>query len=446
MVAAMGQDQGMANPAGEVVQFTSELIRIDTSNPGPGHQGPGERAAAEYVATKLDEVGITSEVYESAPRRTTIVAHWEPEGCDRSLPPLLLHGHTDVVPAVAADWAVDPFSGAVRDGYVWGRGAVDMKDFDAMLLSVIRDRVRQGRPPRRPIRLIFTADEECGGVQGAEWLVRHHPDTMADCAAAVGEVGGFSVSVGDDARLYLLQTAEKGLAWLKLIAEGTAGHGSMLNHDNAVTELAGAIARLGSHTWPVELHPAQQAFLDAVSEALGVELTADTVEATLTRLGSISRMTMATMTHTLNPSVLEAGYKVNVIPRQATAEVDGRFLPGRRDEFMDKVKELIGPKVRLEILHEQPSVESALSGALVDAMTTSLRRHDEGARVTPFLLSAGTDGKCWNSLGVACYGFTPLRLPADLDFAGLFHGVDERVPVDALEFGCRVLDDFLDLA
>ena len=159
-------------------------------------------------------MGIEAQLYEAAPRRTTVVAHWEPEGCDRSLPPLLIHGHTDVVPAEASDWTVDPFAGEVVDGCVWGRGAVDMKDFDAMLLSVVRDRVRTNRSPRRPLRLVFPADEEAAGGLGAHWLVQNHPDTVADCTEAIGEVGGFSLTVADDLRLYLIQTAEKGLAWL----------------------------------------------------------------------------------------------------------------------------------------------------------------------------------------------------------------------------------------
>jgi acetylornithine deacetylase/succinyl-diaminopimelate desuccinylase-like protein len=429
----------------EVVQFTSDLIRIDTSNPGPGIDGPGERAAADYVAAKLDDVGIACEVYESRPRRTTLVARWEPEGCDRSLPPLLLHGHLDVVPAVASDWSVPPFSGAIEDGCVWGRGAVDMKDFDAMLLAVVRERSRQGRPPRRPIRLVFTADEESGGVEGAAWLIRHHPETVADCGHAVGEVGGFSVTI-DAARLYLVQTAEKGHAWLRLIAEGLAGHGSMRHAGNAVTELAAAVARLGEHKWPTHLHPAQQAFLDAAGEALGVEIVGDSVEETLARLGSISKMVAATMSNTVNPTMLEAGYKVNVVPARATAGVDGRFLPGERDEFMRTVTDLVGPKIRLELLHEQPSVEADLAGALVGAMREAVSREDPGAKVVPYLLSAGTDAAAWDALGVQCYGFVPLQLPPDLDFTGMFHGVDERVPIDGLAFGCRVLDAFLDVA
>jgi len=429
----------------EVVDLASDLIRMDTSNFGPDGS-KGEREAAEYVATKLDEVGIVSDLYESEPRRTTLVARWEPEGCDVSLPPLLVHAHLDVVPAVAADWQVDPFAGDVIDGYLWGRGAVDMKDVDAMVLSVVRDRARTGRAPRRPIRLVFTADEEAGGVLGAGWLVAHHPETVADCAEAIGEVGGFSLTVRDDLRLYLVQTAEKGIAWLNLIADGTAGHGSMRNDDNAVTHLAQAVARIGSHQWPVRIRPAQQQFLDAVEDALGVPVNADTAEETLSRLGAIARMVGATMSNTANPSMLHAGYKVNVVPGGATAGVDGRFIPGCRDEFFETIEELLGDRVRHETVVEDVAVETEFAGSLVEAMKACLAAEDPEAKVVPYMLSAGTDGKAWSKLGVRCFGFTPLKLPADLDFSALFHGVDERVPVESLEFGCRVLDRFLDLA
>ncbi|MCL2736948.1 MAG: M20/M25/M40 family metallo-hydrolase [Propionibacteriaceae bacterium] len=429
----------------EAVSFTSDLIRFDTSNYGPGHDGPGERDAAEYIAEKLADVGIEAQILESQPRRTTVVAAWEPEGCDTSLPPLLIHGHTDVVPAMADEWSVHPFSGEVADGYVWGRGAIDMKDFDAVALAVVRDRVRTARAPRRPVRLVFTADEEAGGPLGAVWLVRNHPELVADCTQAIGEVGGFSLTV-NDRRLYLIQTAEKGLAWMRLIAEGTAGHGSMRNADNAVTELARAVTRLGEVEWPTRLHPAQQGFLDAVGEALGAPIATDSVEETLTRLGSISRMVGATMSHTINPTMLDAGYKANVIPRLATATADGRYLPGRRDEFLDTVREVIGAKVRMEILHEQTSVEAEWGTALTEAMATAIREFDPGAEVTPYILSAGTDAKAWCELGIQCYGFVPLRLPAQFDFVGMFHGVDERVPVESLEFAVDVFDRFLDLA
>jgi acetylornithine deacetylase/succinyl-diaminopimelate desuccinylase-like protein len=435
----------MSDPAGEVVQFCQELIRFDTSNFGP-EGSKGERDAAEYVAGKLAQVGIEPTLLESAPRRTTVVAAWEPDGCDKSLPALLIHGHTDVVPAMKDEWQVDPFSGEIRDGYIWGRGAIDMKDFDAMVLSVIRDRVRSGRPSRRPIRLAFTADEEAGGVIGSRWLVEHHPDLIADCSEAIGEVGGFSLTIRDDLRLYLIQTAEKGIAWLKLVADGQAGHGSMRNDSNAVTALAQAVTRIGNYHWPDRIHPAQQQFLDTLEDVLGVRLNHDTVEDTLAKLGSISRMIGATMCNTANPTMLEAGYKVNVIPGQATAGIDGRYIPGYREEFLQTIQALLPDQVRYEPVHDDIAVETEFASALTEAMQASLAAEDEHARTTPYLLSAGTDAKAWSTLGVRCFGFAPLKLPPDLDFTSLFHGVDERVPVESLEFGARVLDRFLDLA
>ena len=432
-------------PDAEVVAICSDLIRIDTSNYGQD-PGPGERAAAEHVAALLDEVGISAQLYESAPRRTSLVADWSPEGVDTSLPPLLVHGHLDVVPADADDWSVPPFAGEVVDDCVWGRGAVDMKDFDAMVLSVVRARARTGRAPRRPIRLIFTADEEAGSGLGGHWLLDHHPEVVEGCEQAIGEVGGFSLTVSDDLRLYLIQTAEKGLAWLNLIADGRAGHGSFRNDDNAVTTLASAVARIGAYEWPHKITHAQRAFLEAVSEAFGIELDPDRAEETLARLGSIARMVGATMSNTANPTMLGAGYKHNVIPGRATAAIDGRFVPGGEDEFFATIAELLGDRVRYEVVSHQPSVETEFSGALVEAMQSCLVAEDPGARAVPYLMSGGTDAKAWVRAGIQCFGFAPLRLPPDLDFISMFHGVDERVPTESLRFGARVLDRFLDQA
>lgn len=429
----------------EVVEICRDLIRIDSTNYGPA-PGPGERAAAEHVAALLDEVGIAAELVESEPGRTSLVAHWEPEGCDPTLSPLLVHGHLDVVPADAADWSVPPFAAEVVDDCVWGRGAVDMKDFDAMVLSVVRDRARAGRAPRRPLRLVFTADEEAGGSKGAIWMVENRPDLLEGCTEAIGEVGGFSLTVADDLRLYLVQTAEKGMAWLNLVADGQAGHGSFRHDDNAVTELAAAVARIGTHEWPHRVTDTQRAFLDAVSEAFGIELDPDRVEETLARLGSIARMVGATMANTANPTMLTAGYKHNVIPGRASAAVDGRFVPGGREEFYATITELLGEKVRYEVVADHPSVETEFAGALVEAMQSCLTAEDPAARAVPYLLSAGTDAKAWDRLGIRCFGFVPLQLPPDLDFVSLFHGVDERVPISSLRFGCRVLDRFLDQA
>ena len=432
-------------PDAEVVELCQDLIKIDTSNFG-SEPGPGERIAAERVAELLDEVGIVSELLEPQPGRTSVVAHWEPEGVDTSISPLLVHGHLDVVPANADDWSVPPFSGELVDGCIWGRGAVDMKDFDAMVLSVVRARARAGVPPRRPIRLIFTADEEAGAGLGSKWLVEKHPEVLEGCQEAIGEVGGFSLTVRDDLRLYLIQTAEKGMAWLNLIAEGRAGHGSLRHDQNAITELSAAVARIGAYKWPREITEPQRAFMEAVAEAFEVDLDPDEVEETLGHLGGIARMVAATMSNTANPTMLSAGYKHNVIPGGAMAGVDGRFLPGSEDEFYATIADLIGDKVRYEVVTQHPSVETQFSGALVEAMQACLEAEDHGAQAVPYMFSGGTDGKAWHTAGIRCFGFAPLRMPPDLDFLGMFHGVDERVPTDSLEFGARVLDRFLDRA
>ncbi|WP_193660868.1 M20/M25/M40 family metallo-hydrolase [Nocardioides kribbensis] len=428
------------DPAGEVVEICRDLIRMDTSNYGDA-EGPGERKAAEHVAALLDEVGISSRLYESEPGRTSVVAHWGGDGARDDA--LLLHGHLDVVPAAAEDWQVDPFSGEVQDGYVWGRGAVDMKDFDAMLLSVVRARARAGRVPSRPVVLCFTADEEAGGHKGAEVLVRDHREEFAGVTEAVGEVGGFSTTVRGR-RMYLIEAAEKGMAWMRLTARGRAGHGSMLNTDNAVTRLSGAVARIGAHEWPVRLTPTMQVLLAAVGDLAGVEATPENAPRLIEEFGGAARMLGAVISNTTNPTMLGAGYKVNVIPTEATAHVDGRFLPGFEDEFFATLAELTGEGVEIEFLSHQQPWETPYDGDLVDAMTRSLLAEDPDAVVAPYLMSGGTDAKHFRRLGMRSYGFAPLRLPDDLDFTALFHGVDERVPVDALEFGARVFDRFLD--
>ena len=439
-MATPSQRRPSYDPAAEVVEICRDLIRMDTTNFGDS-SGPGERKAAEHVAGLLSEVGIEPELFESEPGRTSVVARWGGTTGE----PLLLHGHLDVVPADPDDWQVHPFSGEIQDGYVWGRGAVDMKDFDALLLSVVRARARAGVVPDRPMVLCFTADEEAGGHKGAEHLVKNRADLLSDCTEAIGEVGGFSTTVRGQ-RLYLIEAAEKGMAWMRLTAEGNAGHGSMRHPDNAVTELAAAVARLGRHEWPVRLTPSMQVLLSAVGEIAGVEATPENAESLVEEFGSATRMLGAVIKHTTNPTMLKAGYKVNVVPGEATAHVDGRFLPGYEDEFFATLTELIGDNVSVDYVSKQNGLETTFDGDLVDAITSSLLEEDPEAKVAPYLMSGGTDAKHWNKLGIRCFGFAPLKLPADLDFTALFHGVDERVPVDALEFGARVFDRFLDRA
>ncbi len=421
----------------EVAELCRDLIRIDSVNAGD-NAGPGEREAAEYVAGKLSEVGLEPRILESDPGRANVVARVE--GADPSRDALVLHGHLDVVPFDAADWTHHPLSGEIADGCVWGRGAVDMKDMDAMILAVVRRRLSEGRRPPRDVVLVFTADEEAGGHYGAQWLAERHPEVFEGCTEAIGEVGGFSVTT-EKGRLYLIEAAEKGIAWMRLAAKGRAGHGSMLNDDNAVTELAEAVGRLGRHKWPVRLTPTVQAFFE---EVFGTEVKAEDAEAAVATLGPLARMIGATLRNTTNPTMLQAGYKANVIPQIATAHVDGRFLPGYEDEFFQTVDELLGPNVTREFVYHDVAVETPFKGPLVKAMADALQEEDPGSRAVPYTLSGGTDLKAFSRLGISGYGFAPLRLPEDLDFSGMFHGVDERVPVDSLRFGVRVLDRFLE--
>ena len=435
--------------AEEVVSICRDLIRMDTSNYGDD-SGPGERVAAEHVAGLLDEVGLDVEVFEREKNRTNVVARIP--GADSSRPPLLVHGHLDVVPAQASDWQLDPFAGEIRDDCLWGRGAVDMKDMDAIILACVRSMLREGRRPPRDVVLAFLADEEAGGTHGAQWLVREHRSLFEGVDAAVSEVGGFSVDLLGR-RTYLLQTAEKGIAWLKLTASGRAGHGSQINTDNAVTRLAEAVGRIGAHRWPVEVPVSVRGFFTGVQDLTGRDLVSTAAGeagvdfAALRELfGTTARWLESTVQNTSTPTVLTAGYKHNVVPGTATALLDCRFLPGREEFLMETLRDLAGEHVTFEIIHRDDALESPFSGPLVAAMQEALLAEDPDAAVLPYCLSGGTDNKSFAKLGITGYGFAPLRLPAGLDFAGMFHGVDERVPLESLRFGVRVFDRFLALA
>jgi acetylornithine deacetylase/succinyl-diaminopimelate desuccinylase-like protein len=432
---------GTPSAEDEVVDLCRDLIRFDTSNPTST-----ERPAAEYVAEKLAEVGLEPTYLESEPGRANVVARIPGDPATASgRGALLIHGHLDVVPARAEDWTVPPFAGEIRDGYLWGRGAIDMKDMDAMTLAVVRQWMREGRRPPRDVVVAFLADEEAGSVLGAEWLVEHHPGLFDGCTEAISEVGGFSVTVGD-LRFYLIEAAEKGLAWMRVRARGRAGHGSMINDDNAVTKLTSAITRVGEYQFPLRPTNTTRAFLEAIAGELGIDLDPDDLEGAVAKLGPISRMIGAVLRNTANPTMLEAGYKCNVIPGLAEGAIDGRFLPGHEDEFLATIDELLGPEVEREWIVHAPALETDYAGDLVDAMAAALRAEDSAARPVPYMLSGGTDAKQFSKLGIRCFGFSPLKLPADLDFSALFHGVDERVPTDGLRFGTRVLDRFLSLS
>ncbi|MFC4139367.1 MULTISPECIES: M20/M25/M40 family metallo-hydrolase [unclassified Microbacterium] len=419
----------------EVVRIARDLIRIDTSNWGGG-KANGEREAAEYVGAHLESLGLRPEYYEPIPRRTNVMARVP--GRDRSRPALVVHGHLDVVPAVADDWSVDPFAGEIRDGMLWGRGAVDMKNMDAMILASVGDLLRAGEQPERDLVLAFFADEENGGVEGSALVVKERPEWFAGATEAISEVGGYSITV-DDRRAYLLQVGEKALIWIRLVARGRAGHGSRLHPENALTKLAEAVAAIGRTRWPIRLTPTTEALLAGLSGLTG--RSADDPDALAAAAGPAEAFLASTFRTTANPTVLQAGYKHNVIPERAEALIDVRTLPGTEDEVLADLQRIVGDEVEIEIVVRDIGMETPFRGDLVDTMVAALGRHDPGVPVIPYLLGAGTDNKALASIGITGYGFAPLQLPADLDFTGMFHGVDERVPVDSLSFGQRVLAD-----
>ncbi|GAB7105594.1 M20/M25/M40 family metallo-hydrolase [Streptomyces phaeofaciens JCM 4814] len=423
----------------EVVRFTSDLIRIDTTNRGGGDCR--ERPAAEYTAALLAGAGVEPTLLERTPGRTNVVARIE--GTDPSADALLVHGHLDVVPAEAADWSVHPFSGEVRDDVVWGRGAVDMKNMDAMILAVVRAWARQGVRPRRDLVLAFTADEEASAEDGSGFLADRHAGLFEGCTQAIGESGAFTFHDGAGHEIYPIAAGERGTGWLKLTARGRAGHGSKVNRDNAVTRLAAAVTRIGTHEWPPRLTPTVRAALTELAALYGIEPDLDDVDGLLKKLGPAASLVEATVRNSANPTMLNAGYKINVIPGEAVAYVDGRYLPGGEDEFTATLDHLTGPDVDWEFEHREVALQAPLDTPLYARMRAAVEEFAPEGHVVPYCMSGGTDAKQFSRLGITGYGFAPLRLPVGFDHQAMFHGVDERVPVEALRFGVRVLDRFL---
>ncbi|MGW5862992.1 M20/M25/M40 family metallo-hydrolase [Streptomyces sp. NPDC055239] len=427
----------------EVVRYTSDLIRIDTTNRGGGDCR--ERPAAEYVAECLAGAGLEPRLLERTPGRTNVVARIE--GTDPSADALLVHGHLDVVPAEAADWSVDPFSGEIRDGVVWGRGAIDMKNMDAMILSVVRGWARAGVRPRRDIVIAFTADEEASAEDGSGFLADQHASLFEGCTEGISESGAFTFHDGRGNQLYAIAAGERGTGWLKLTARGKAGHGSKVNPDNAVSKLAAAIARIGDHRWPVRLTPTVRAALTELAALYGqqadLEVPGFDVDALLEKLGPAADLVAPTVRGSANPTMLQAGYKVNVIPGEAAAYVDGRFLPGGEEEFAATLDRLTGPDVDWEFHHREVALQAPVNSSTYAKMRAAVEEFAPEGHVVPYCMSGGTDAKQFSRLGITGYGFSPLRTPEGFDYQALFHGVDERVPVDALHFGVRVLDRYL---
>ncbi|MEV0820646.1 M20/M25/M40 family metallo-hydrolase [Nonomuraea rubra] len=412
-----------------VAEICSDLIRFDTTNPGSG-----ERPAAEYVATLLADAGLEPVVFESAPKRTTVVARMDGDSPDA----LLVHGHLDVVPADPAEWRMHPFSGEIEDGCVYGRGAVDMKGSCAMTLATVLGMRARGERPKQDLVLAFLADEEATGDYGSRHAVTEHRELFDGVSEAISESGGFSVD-SQGHRVYPIAVGERGTAWMKLTAHGVAGHGSRPAVDNPVATLVHALSRVAAYEWPVRLTPTVAELVQRLSEITGRPIDLERLDAEAARLGPLGSLFKSQIRNSANPTMLDAGYKVNVVPSTASAHVDGRFMPGLQEEFLETIDELLGPKVTREFVNLEDAPDAPYPSAFFDELAGALVAEDALARPVPYVMAGGTDAKSFARIGIKGYGFAPLMLRPDLDYFGMFHGKDERVPVEGLEFGTRVL-------
>jgi acetylornithine deacetylase/succinyl-diaminopimelate desuccinylase-like protein len=445
--------------ADEAITHLRELIQIPSVNP-PGDpelaagrdSSGGETAAARYCAEVLTAAGISAQVFEAAPGRGSCFARLtaDPTVPDPE-PPLVLLSHIDVVPVHESAWSRDPFGGELVDGVIWGRGAVDMKDMVAMELAVMVALQTSGQPLRRDVIFAAVADEEAGGSAGAQYWVAERPDLFASeagpAAAALNEVAGYSVTVGDR-RVYTIQVAEKGIIWTRLRAAGTPGHGSMPHAENPTILLAEAVARLAAAPPSGEPPGVVRAFFAALGLGDIADLAGEDQAAALAALEARvpdptqRRSFGAMLRNTVTPTVIRSGAKVNVIPAAGTAEIDVRTLPGTdQAAFAAHLQELAGPDVQVEAVMSLPAIEADPEAPIVDHMREALRRADPEADAVPMMITHGTDAKALATLGIPTYGFCPLRLDAGQPFLEVFHGNDERIPVSAIAFGVPVLEE-----
>lgn len=423
-----------------VVQYCQDLIRFDTTNFGNAKSN-GETKAAEYVSNILDELNIDYKIVGPDKQRSSLIASIE--GTDNNLPGVVLHGHLDVVPVERDKWSKPAFEAIIDQNMIWGRGAVDMKNGNAMILASLYELIKSGWKPKRTISLVFFADEEAGGLFGSHYVTTNYPEYFENATEAIGEVGGFSHTLSNGVRLYLIETAQKGIAWMKLTAKGTAGHGSMTNNDNAINKIATAITNLSAHKFPITIKDSVRGLLEETATAHGMKFDENDPEKVVALLGTLAKLVSATLSDTANPTMLSAGYKVNVIPGEATAYVDGRFLPGNSETFLKEIKTVVGKDISVEAETLDVALEAPFKSGIVESMINALSIEDPAAKVVPYMLSGGTDAKAMSKFGIKGYGFTPLLLPNDLDFTSLFHGHDERIPISSLQFGARTMHRFI---
>lgn len=424
----------------EALSLLRDLVRIDTTNP-PGN----ERPAAERCAEALREVGLEPELLEGAKDRTNLVCRYRGTG---ELPPLMLTAHLDVVPA-GEGWTHPPFEARIEDGWLYGRGAIDMKNHAAMCVTVMRALAREKPRLRRDVLLVLVADEEAGCEWGSAWLVRNHAEKIR-AEFALGEIGGFTLHM-EGKRFYPIQVAQKGVLWLRARTRGEGGHGSMPRTRSAVGDLAQAIARLVRRPFPIQpTNPARE-FLQALSDQLGAKgaalraLTNPWLAGTILRAlpnRNLARSLRALLSNTATPTVLRAGNKTNVIPQVAEAEIDCRTLPGEAGEkAMQQIRDRMGPHVEFEVLQQAPAVEFTSKTPLFASLAEAIRRADPEGIVVPYMIPGFTDAFAFAKNGTIYYGFTPLYLPEGVVFSELYHNVDERIWVEGFHFGLELLYD-----
>jgi len=423
----------------EVVNLLSDLIRINTSNP-PGN----EIEAIDYCARYLKGFGVEPVVIESAPKRGNLIARIK--GSGRT--PFMLTGHIDTVPAEEIGWRYPPFSGEIKEGFIWGRGALDMKHFVAMSMVSIKELLAEGFKPKRDILLVITCDEEEGSGCGARYLVEKHPD-LIDAEFGLGEVGGFSMNVSGK-RLYPVMTSEKGFAWLKITAEGESGHGSMPVFRNASGRLGLAAWRLSNIPLPLHITEDASAFLKTLSGIVGIKgkflrllehnLTNEIVIDNLITNPNQKKYFKALLRNTATPTVVNAGEKVNVIPKSAIMRVDLRYLPGiSLEEAVDEVREVVGDDLKIEVESYGEPLSFNKKSELFDIIKNIVVAEDRGAVVTPYMSPGFTDAKYFSKKNITIYGFTPLKFDTDINYTSLIHSENERVSENALIWGKDVL-------
>ena len=431
----------------EAIDHFKALLKIPTINP-PGN----ERPAAEYLARVLGAEGIECRLIEAEPSRTNLVARLRGDG---SKPPLLLNGHLDVVPVERESWDHDPFAAIEADGCIWGRGAIDMKNMVTMSAMSLVLLARQKKKLSRDVIFAAVADEETGAHRGSLHLVEKHPELVRS-EYVLNEVGGYTMTIGGDS-YYPIQVAEKGICWFELTAEGEAGHGSMPHENNAIVHLARVLQRLAAAKLPLHVTPVVRDFLRATSRstpfpagALQRQLVnprfADFILGRLKRAQPLAaRRVNAMLRNTVSPTLLAAGSKVNVIPSRARGTIDGRVIPGvAMQTFLDEIQTIVGKSARISVLDAHDGVTFPSQTPLYDAICASIARHDPDGIPVPYMVPAFTDSFAYARLGAVCYGFSPTKLAPGMDFTGMYHGHNERIPRDGFLWGLRVLYELLE--